>query len=278
MTIKLIILINKEDKMEKRIKVLSLIVLLAIILPVFFILSFVATAQDRGEEILKKVEDQTIGPLAPADIQADMVMVIRSAGGEEKKRELLVWTKNNPVGDDWRLMKFLNPADIKDLGLLVLGEEQMYLYLPEFQRIRRIASHNKKESFVGSDFSYDDLGTSGFSAFFTPKLKSEDEKTWVLELLRKPGAKKQYAKIIMTVDKATGLPVRLELYDDSGELFKVETQENSRVGKYWIPIKIAMENIKAKTMTTMELKNVKVDQNLSAEIFTERNLKRSVSR
>lgn len=264
--------------MEKRIKVLSQIALLTVILSVIFILPAVAKAQDRGEEILKKVEDQTIGSLAPADIQAEMIMVIRSAKGDEKKRELLVWTKNNPVGDDWRLMKFLSPADIKDLGLLVLGEDQMYLYLPEFQRVRRIASHNKKESFVGSDFSYDDLGTSGFSAFFSPKLKSEDEKAWVLELLRKPGAKKQYSKIIMTVDKETGLPVRLELYDDSGELFKVETQENSRVGKYWIPTRFVMENVKARTRTSMELKNVKVDQNLSAEIFTERNLKRSVNR
>jgi len=262
--------------MRKRVKDFSRFVILAVILSLIFILSAVAKAQDRGEEILKKVEDQTIGSLAPADIQAEMAMVIRNAKGDEKKRELMVWTKNNPVGDDWRLMKFLSPADIKDLGLLVLGEDQIYLYLPEFQRVRRIASHNKKESFVGSDFSYDDLGTSGFSAFFSPKLKSEDEKVWVLELLRKPGAKKQYSKIIMTVDKATGLPVRLELYDDSGELFKVETQENSRVGKYWIPIKFAMENVKAKTITTMELKNVKVDQKLSDEIFAERNLKRTV--
>jgi outer membrane lipoprotein-sorting protein len=234
--------------------------------------------QDKGEEILKNVEAQTIGSLAPSDIQAEMVMVIRSAKGSEKGRELMVWTKNNPVGDDWRLMKFLAPADIKDLGLLVLADDQMYLYLPEFRRVRRIASHNKKESFVGSDFSYDDLGTSGFSGFFSPKLKEENDKSWVLELGRKPEAKKQYARITMTVDKETNLPVRLELYDDSGELFKVENQENSRVGKYWIPTKFAMENVKAGTRTTLELKNIKVDQNLSAEIFTERNLKRSVSR
>lgn len=253
-------------------------VLLTLILSLIFILPASVRAQSRGQEILKKVEDQTIGPLAPADIQAEMIMTIKTAKGEEKRRELLVWTKNNPVGDDWRLMKFLTPADIKDLGLLVLGDDQMYLYLPEFQRVRRIASHNKKESFVGSDFSYDDLGTSGFSAFFTPELKSEDEKSWKLELIRKPGAKKQYAKILMTVDKTTALPVRLELYDDSGELYKVETQENSRVGKYWIPVKFTMENVKAGTSTTLELRNVKVDQNLSPEIFTERNLKRSIIR
>jgi len=235
-------------------------------------------AQDRGEEILKKVEVQTIGERAPADIQAEMVMVIRTARGDEKRRELMVWTKNNPTGDDWRLMKFLSPADIKDLGFLVLADDQMYLYLPEFQRVRRIASHNKKESFVGSDFSYDDLGTAGFSAFFTPKFKEENDRAWILELERRPGAKKQYSKIILTVDKSTELPVRAELYDDSGQLFKVETQENSRVGKYWVPTKFVMENVRTRTSTVLELRNVRVDQNLSAEIFTERNLKRSVSR
>lgn len=235
-------------------------------------------AQDRGEEILRKVEVQTIGERAPADIQAEMIMIIRTAKGEEKRRELMVWTRNNPAGDDWRLMKFLAPADIKDLGFLVLADDQMYLYLPEFQRVRRIASHNKKESFVGSDFSYDDLGTAGFSAFFTPKFKEENDRAWILELERKPGAKKQYSKIVLTVDKATELPVRAELYDDSGQLFKVETQENSRVGKYWVPTKFVMENVRAGTSTVLELRNVRVDQNLAAEIFTERNLKRSVSR
>lgn len=235
-------------------------------------------AQEKGEEILKRVEERTIGPKAPADIQAEIIMIIKRASGEEKRRELMVWTKNNPAGEDWRLMKFLAPADIKDLGFLVLADDQMYLYMPEFQRVRRIASHNKKESFVGSDFSYDDLGTAGFSAFFIPKFKEENEKAWILELARKPGAKKQYSKIILTVDKATELPVRAELYDDSGQLFKVETQENSLIGKYWVPTRFVMENARTGTSTVLELRNVRVDQNLTAEIFTQRNLKRSLSR
>lgn len=235
-------------------------------------------AQNRGAEIIKRVEEQTIGEKAPADLQAEMIMIIKSARGEEKRREIVVWTKNNPDRDNWRLMKFLAPADIKDLGFLVLADDQMYLYLPEFQRVRRIASHNKKESFVGSDFSYDDLGTAGFSAFFDPELKEEKDKVYVLELKRKPGAKKQYSKIMLTVDRETMMPVRAELYDDSGQLFKVETQENSRIGNYWVPTKFIMENVKAGTSTVLELRNVKVDQNLSPEIFTERYLKRSVSR
>lgn len=262
----------------RRNKTISVLGLISGLLLLALGLTIELKAQDRGEEILQKVEAQTIGERAPADIQAEMVMVIRTARGDEKRRELMVWTKNNPTGDDWRLMKFLAPADIKDLGFLVLADDQMYLYLPEFQRVRRIASHNKKESFVGSDFSYDDLGTAGFSAFFTPKFREENDRAWILELERKPGARKQYSKIVLTVDKATELPVRAELYDDSGQLFKVEIQENSRVGKYWVPTKFVMENVRARTSTVLELRNVRVDQNLSAEIFTERNLKRSVSR
>ncbi|MDI6848807.1 MAG: outer membrane lipoprotein-sorting protein [Candidatus Saccharicenans sp.] len=235
-------------------------------------------AQNRGAEIIKKVEEQTIGEKAPTDLQAEMIMIIKSARGEEKRREIVVWTKNNPDRDNWRLMKFLAPADIKDLGFLVLADDQMYLYLPEFQRVRRIASHNKKESFVGSDFSYDDLGSAGFSTFFDPELKEENDKFYILELKRKPGAKKQYSRIMLTVDREIMMPVRAELYDDSGQLFKIETQENNRVGKYWVPTKFVMENVKAGTSTVLELQRVKVDQNLSPEIFTERYLKRSLSR
>lgn len=235
-------------------------------------------AQNQAAEILKKVEEQMIGEKAPADLQAEMIMIIKNARGQEKRRELMVWTKNNPDRDNWRLMKFLAPADIKDLGFLVLADDQMYLYLPEFQRVRRIASHNKKESFVGSDFSYDDLGSAGFSTFFDPELKEENDKFYILELKRKPGAKKQYSRIMLTVDREIMMPVRAELYDDSGQLFKIETQENNRVGTYWVPTKFVMENVKAGSSTVLELRNVKVDQNLSLEIFTERNLKRSVSR
>lgn len=229
-----------------------------------------------GEEILKKVEERTIGKLAPSDLESVMVMTIVSSKGSKKVRELKAWSKNNLNKDDWRVMKFLSPADVRGVGFLVLAEDQMYLYLPEFRRIRRIASHNKKESFMGSDFSYEDMGTSGFSKFYSAKLLKEDPNMWVLELFRKPGVRKPYKKILMWVSKKTEIPVKLELYGNDGKLWKVLEQEVKKVEKYWLPVKMTMRNVKKGSYTVLEMKEIKVDQNLSDKIFTKRFLKRRV--
>ncbi len=229
-----------------------------------------------GNTILKKVEERLIGNLAPKDTHAIMVMTIVDSKGNKKVREIEAWEKNNPEGDDWRVMKFRKPADVRGVGFLVLSEDQMYLYLPEFHRIRRIASHTKKESFMGSDFSYDDMGTSGFSKYYNAKLEEEKPDQYVLLLTLKPGAKKPYRKIKMWVSKESLLPVRMELYSKSGELVKVSEQEAKKIGKYWIPVKIKMTSVKKGSYTVLEMKDIKVDQGISKKIFTKRFLKRRV--
>lgn len=229
-----------------------------------------------GSEVLKRVEERMIGEKAPKDMEAIMRMIIVSPRGSKKVRELKAWTKNNINEDDWRVMKFLSPPDIKNVGFLVLSDEQMYLYLPEFRRIRRIASHNKKESFMGSDFSYDDMGTSGFSRYYEVKLINEDDKEWMLELCRKPKADKPYKRIKMWVSKESELPAKMEMYDNSDELWKVSEEENKKIGEYWIPFKINMKDVKKNSFTTLEMKDIKVDQGLGKEIFTNRFLRRRV--
>jgi outer membrane lipoprotein-sorting protein len=229
-----------------------------------------------GKEILQKVDNRTIGEQAPKDLEAIMIMTIVSSKGRKKIREIKVWTKNNIDRDDWRVMKFLSPPDVKNVGFLVLSDDQMYLYLPEFYRIRRIASHNKKESFMGSDFSYEDMGTSGFTKFYDSKLLNENDNEWILELKRKQGVSKPYRKIKMWVLKESELPLRMELYDNSENLWKVVEQKVKKTGNYWIPIKIKMKNVKKNSYTVLEMKDIKVDQRLGKELFTKRFLKRRV--
>jgi len=230
-----------------------------------------------GNDVLKKVDDRTVGKEAPKDIQMKMIMKIISSSGSEKMRELKAWSKNLEGKDDWRVMKFMSPPDVKDVGFLVLSDDQMYLYLPEFRRIRRIASHNKKDKFMGSDFSYDDLSASVFSKYYNAELIHEEETEWVLSLERKPGVEKPYKKIEMWVSKEYSLPSKMKLYDNSGNLWKETEQEINRFGKYWIPVKITMKDMREKSQTLLQMKDISVDQGLDDSLFTQRFLKRRVS-
>jgi outer membrane lipoprotein-sorting protein len=230
---------------------------------------------ENAETILKMVDETNNGSKAPADTEVTMVMKIHK-GDSVKTREIKTWTKNNSDGEDWRVMKFLSPADVAGIGLLVMAENQMYLYLPEFRRIRRIASSTKKSSFQGSDFSYHDLDPVDFSEAYHSKIKAENEKTWILELNRKEKVDRPYGKILLTVGKDNYMPLIMEMYDDSDNLWKKMENEIKTVGKYHVIRYIKIEDKKKGSYTTLELREIKVDRGIDNTVFTQRFLKRTI--
>lgn len=225
--------------------------------------------------ILAAVDARSGGSQAPRDMQSTMVMTMVQ-GNSTKVREIMAWSRTRPDQDDDRLMKFIAPADVRDVGFLVLGDSTMYIYLPEFHRTRRIASSNRKDAFMSSDFSYEDLGTGAFAKSYDPSLKEEKPEAWVLELRRKPGSDKIYPRIVMTVDKARSVAVKTELYDEGGRLWKTAEQAPAQVKSYWIATRIKMTDHKRGSSTLLEMKDLKVDQGLSDDLFTERQLVRKV--
>jgi len=114
-----------------------------------------APAMD-GNEILKKVDEVQS---ASKDSVGNVTMTLVDKGGQTKERTMKVWRRHYKDRDDWSVLKFTAPADIRNLGFLSLADDKMYLYLPAFDRVRRIASHARKESFAGSDLSHDALST-----------------------------------------------------------------------------------------------------------------------
>lgn len=249
----------------------KIIIIIWVCLPVFF--TGPIFTGGNAEAILKMVDEYNSGMKAPGDVEMSMVMNIHN-GGLVKTRELKAWTKNNTGADDWRVMKFLSPADMAGIGLLIMAENQMYLYLPEFHRIRRIASSNKKSSFQGSDFSYDDLGAVDFSAAYSSTIMKEDDQTWLLELSRKANSDKPYKRILLNVAKQNYMPQSMEMFDDRGEPWKRMEYKIKQVGKYNIISFIKIEDKKKSSFTTLEMKDIKLDQGIAGDIFTQRFLKR----
>lgn len=222
-----------------------------------------------GNAILKKVEETLT---APKDAVAEVRMNLIESSKSEKRRTVKMWNK----GKDKRLIKFLSPEDVKGVGFLSLSEDEMYLYMPAFHKIRRIASHVKNESFMGTDFSYEDIGTSKYSDDFIPKLKKETETEYILNLNKKEESDLKYSKLMMFVNKSNFVPDSIQFFDSKGKLLKV--MRNLMVKKidgYWTTTKIEMENVQTDHKTLMELKDVKHDVGLEDKLFTKRYLKRA---
>jgi len=227
-----------------------------------------ALAAEAGD-ILARVE-ATMN--APKDQVATIEMTLRDADGNTKVRKLTIKQK----GSDLRLIKFSSPADVSGVGFLVRSEDEMYLYMPEFGKVRRIASHVKNESFMGTDFSYNDIGETSYTDDYQPTIRDESETSVVLELTPTEPDESDYSKLLMTVDTTRNLPTKVEFYDKKGKLWKVMIQEEvEKVSSYWAVKRVTMTDKRKDHSTVMALSDVKFDTGLSDKDFSRRRLKRS---
>jgi len=244
---------------------------------IFMVVLVFITAQKavalNGDEVLSKV-DAVLS--ASKNSVGLATMVLTDKDGKEKERKLKIWTKHYAEKDDWSVLKFVSPADIRNLGFLSLSDDQMYLYLPAFDRVRRIASHARKESFAGSDLSNDDLSTGKYTAHYTAEISSETDTQYVLELKRKPGSDRIYPRVMAWVNKEHFTSSKMELYDDRDKLWKVNEVTNEKIQNYWTPRQISMKDVQKDHTTLMKITKIEYDTDIDDKVFTKRYLKRNV--
>jgi outer membrane lipoprotein-sorting protein len=231
----------------------------------------IAGAQEvslSAQETLERV-DAVLN--APKDQTQEMELLLIDKGGSERERVLTMWQK----GDDTRTAKFLSPADVRNIGFLSLPDDVMYLYLPAFKKVRRIAAHVKNQKFAGTDFTYDDMGTIKYAEDYDARLVEETEEAFLLELTPKEGVDKDYGRLKMSVLKETFYPTRIEFYDRGDNLWKVmERRKVTQIEGYWTSLEIEMHDLKIEHRTVMTLSKITFDKELSDDIFTQRFLQR----
>jgi outer membrane lipoprotein-sorting protein len=258
--------VQKEERIMKR------------ILCIFFVLSaFVPSAvraqQLDADQLLKKVDQMLT---AFQDMSLHSTMTVNEKDGTKKVREIIVWQQGEK-----RMVKFVKPASEVGLALLATDSTTNYVYLPSYERVRRVAAHVRNQTFMGTDFSQEDMAITSYAKDFTPRLIGDTDTQWELELSRKPGASITYSKLVIKVSKqrftnGQGDCVdRLEYYDNSGDKLKVEERGDFILcdGKYWKPQKITMTSVKDNHQTLLDNSDFKHDQKLPADFFSERNLK-----
>ena len=216
-----------------------------------------------------------------------MVMKLYDAHGASTERIMNGKSLEVPGDGDKSLSIFLKPFDVKNTKMLTWShkedDDDQWLYLPSFKRWKRISSNNKSSSFMGSEFSYEDLGSQEPEKFSYKWLKDEkikidgkDSDTWVLE--RKPKKKSGYSKQVMWVDKVKRNPGKIEYYDRKGDLLKVASFSKFKSYKVsgksmWRPNFIDMKNLQTKKSSTIEWKDRKLGKKYKSKDFKKSNIK-----
>ena len=211
---------------------------------------------------------------------------IRGRGGE-RVREVEIYDKRQPDGVQKTIAFFLAPAEVKGTGFLSIsqpgGAAQQRLYLPELQRARQISPRMRDESFVGSDLSYRDLDLLQQMPDWTER----DAKSSLLADETVDGVACHtialaperddigYKKIVLWLGKDDLVPRRIEFWETGDQPKKRLVQKDVRnEGKIPVAHTATIETPASSSVTTMEVSQVKFDQGLDDDLFSERALER----
>lgn len=233
-----------------------------------------------AQEIMRNADTS----LMPSDVRADVTMTLVNLNGSRRVREISFISKEvNHLNR--MVMHFRAPADVEGTGFLLIesdsGETDMWLYLPDLNRVRRIVSSSRTDSFMGSDLSYSDMENMQLDDYRFVRFQDDSvngEACYVVQAIPVSEAVANdtgYAGIVYVISTEKRIPIRAVFFDRSGAYFKrmhVHTVE--AIGDTWLPTQVEVEDLGQDHRTVMVLRNVRIDTNPDDSFFTQQYLQR----
>jgi outer membrane lipoprotein-sorting protein len=253
---------------------------------------FVAVSALANAETAREMLDQARivnDAREPKDVSENTKMTLYDSRGGERVRELAIYDKNYGHRTRKAILFFLSPPEVRGVGFLAWSEpgkdDDQWLYLPELKRVRQISGSSRKQSFQGSDFSYDDLQLfddirDWTESDATSKLLRDGEvvdgaSCAVIELAPQ-GKDYDYGRLVVWLDRKDAVYRKVEFYDKKdGALVKtLALGAFENIDGIPTARTIEMANVKKGTKTRLEYSDIHYNKGLSDESFTERALER----
>jgi outer membrane lipoprotein-sorting protein len=216
---------------------------------------------------------------AGIDGKANVLMTITDAQGRIRTREFVILRKDVSDGGEQKFyVYFKKPSDVRKMVFMVHkkieGNDNRWLYLPALDLVKRIAASDKRTSFVGSHFLYEDV--SGRTIFEDDHTLIEtDEKYFILNNVPKDPSTVEFSSYKIWIDRKSFMPMKAEYTDRDGRSYRiVEALEVKDIQGHPTVVKSRVRDIVNGGETVSIFSNVKYDIGLG-DIFTERYLRRA---
>jgi hypothetical protein len=223
----------------------------------------------KGLSIYRKQFLQDVG-WHSLEVRLDMLLI--DAAGHEGRRKVIKREIEEEDIPDKTLGIFLEPADVRGTVMLTFeqpyGSDEQWLFLPSLKRTKKINAENKSGSFLGTEFSWEDISTRELTKYHYRYLRDEGN-TWVVE--RVPAYQYSgYSRQVTWVSKDNDQTVRIEYYDRNAALLKTQVLEKweQYAGRYWRPLHLEMTNHLTHKKTIMELSSYRMQIGLDRKMFS----------
>ncbi|KQC04362.1 MAG: hypothetical protein APR54_08840 [Candidatus Cloacimonas sp. SDB] len=254
----------------------NIYLVIIIVIVLFSCLSFpMAANQLTANEIIDKVKEKQPDS-KNSKTQAEMILIDKDS--EEETREIIMFEQEEGNDKITMLMRFLSPKSVAGVTLLSIENgDKIYLYMPAYQKPRRIAGSSRQENFMGTDFSYEDLSMDYQNDDYAKEILEETNEQYVLEILPDDEGL-SYSKFILYVNKQQFYIEKVEFYDLDGQHTKtleIKEVKFDEEGKF-TPMKMQLNNLTDNHQTQMNIKEIEYDLDLSSSFFSIRTLQKPV--
>lgn len=242
---------------------------------------FQAAAQlPDADQVMAKSRDLTL----TGSMSSTISLTIVEKGGSIRKRTISMISKSYPDGAEKRLIRFIEPADVRGTSMLVIDNkniaDEMWVYLPALKKTRRIVSSEKGKSFMSSEFSNADMSSPTLADFNNKHLKNSGENnTWIIESTPVSTDKADeygYSKKISYLSSDNWQVKKIEYYNFDNQLFKtmeVKSIQSAENGKYIIKDMI-VNNIITGRSSEILFDKISTGSNIDDSEFSLQNLER----
>jgi outer membrane lipoprotein-sorting protein len=237
-----------------------------------------ATTQDLTD-VTQIVERANLAAYyAGDDGRARVRMTITDAQGRERARDFVIVRRDvTDGGDQDYVVLFSRPADVRNTVFLVrkhvASDDDRWLYLPGLDLVRRIAAGDKRTSFVGSHFLYEDVSGRRLSED-RHELVETTATHYVVKNTPLHAGGQEFAHWMVWIDRATLVPTRMDYVDESGEVYRrIEALQVEEIGGHPTVTRMRASDVRSGGRTVSEFADIEYDLGIPEDVFTERTLR-----
>ena len=236
-------------------------------------------AEETGLNIAREADRRAGGF---GNFTARQTMVLRNKQGQESRRSLRVKVLEVEGDGDKSLFVFDEPRDVEGTAFLIhshkLEADDQWLYLPALKRVKRISSANRSGSFMGSEFSYEDMGAQELEKYSYRYLRDEPcgELTCTVSERIPTDGKSGYSRQLIWQDRDEFRTWKVEYYDRKDAHLKTLTMADYEqyLDNYWYAGEMNMVNHLTGKSTDLNWTDYEFRTGLTDRDFTQTGLKR----
>lgn len=196
-----------------------------------------------------------------------------------RTREFVILRKDDDANKNQKFYVYFNdPSDVRKMAYLVWkkpgGDDDRWLFLPALNLVKRIAPGDKRTSFVGSDFFYEDVSGRSLTED-THELIETTETQYVIKNTPVTAGAVEFTAYTVWIDKETFIPRKAEYVDSNGKVYRrLTSEEITDVQGFPTSLKQRAEDLISGSWSEIVFSKVKYNTKLKDRIFTERFLRR----